>query len=116
MKYLSSFELFENEGTPKPQNLKDLKKLMRKVSNDRDGALGYRLWGEFSTATSNNHRGNFRFIENEDFWNDKGEMSYTGSGDPKIYIDRLNKDFFNPLGWEMIDLGRRSVKVQKLAE
>lgn len=115
MKHLQEFHLFENENIQKPQTLKELKKLMRQVSNDRGGEkTGFNgLWREFS-LNMETHRGNFMFAPNPSMWDDKGEMTYTGSGSPDIYIDSINKRFFNPLGWEMIDLGQRSVKVQKL--
>ena len=107
MEYLKSFELFENE-TSMPQNLKELKKLMRKESNLRGD-----FFGDFSLNIKS-HRGNFMFYESPDIWDSKGEMRYTGSGNPELYIDKANKKFFNPLGWEMIDMGNRTIKVQKL--
>lgn len=114
MKHLVKFELFEKVSSDmKPDNLKDLKKLMRQVSNDRNGKLGWLMYGEFSVNTAN-HRGNFMFIQNPDKWDLDGLMSYTGSGSPKIYIDNVNQKFFNGLGWEMVDLGARTVQVRKL--
>ena len=109
MEHIKSFELFENENS-KPEYVKDLKSLkkaMRKASVERGT-----MYNQFGTSNMN---GTFSFAENSSFWDDKGEMSYNGSGNPKMYIDAVNK-FLHTLGWEMVDLGQRSVKVIKVEQ
>ena len=89
------------------ENFKELKSTLQKLRKDRSG--GY--FKEFSTYGDNDHRGNFRFHDN---FIETGGMLYTGSGNPKSYIDRLNKDLLNGLGYQMVDDGNRVVKIQKL--
>lgn len=95
------------ENNNKPQTLKDLKKVMRKASNDRTSIV----YGMF--ATSNNW-GEFQFFDNNNAWLMKGEMSVLRTGDATDIIVRANK-FLNPLGWEMVpSQSQRTVVINKL--
>jgi len=104
---LSKIEEVKENAEESPKKIDDLKKVMRKASVERGP-----MYNQFGTSNMN---GKFSFYENTDIWNEKGEMAYNGSGQPKIYIDSVNK-FLNPLGWEMVDLGHRSVKVIKVEQ
>ena len=108
MKHINSFELFENENTPKIENLKDLRKAMRKASNER----GSGVYGMFANPST---WGIFQFAPVDTKWLNDGHMSVLQTGDITSIIKRANS-FLNPLGWEMIDgPSQRSVTVKKLA-
>jgi hypothetical protein len=106
MEHLKSFELFENANT-NPQTLKDLKKAMRKASNDRNSGV-YGIFANPSTW------GTFQYAPNEDIWLQQGQMSVLATGDDTSSIERANK-FLNPLGWNMVKgEHQRTVVVKKL--
>lgn len=78
----------------------NLRLAMRKASKDSSSGVG-RLFG---TSTI---WGTFTF--NDSPWC----MSYNGSGDPSMYIETAN-NFLSSLGYEMVDAGNRSIKIEKL--
>jgi hypothetical protein len=108
MEHIKNYELFESENTKNPENLKDLKKVMRKASTEKSSGV----YGMFALPTG---WGNFQFIQNDSFWLDKGEMSVMTTGNITGLLKIVN-NFLNPLGWEMVNgEQQRTVNVKKLA-
>ena len=104
MEHIQSYNLFEGE-TSNPQDLKALRKVMRKASNER--GIWYGMFANPSTW------GVFQFPQVDEIWIERGHMSVMQTGDSTTIMKRAN-DLLNPLGWEMVKSGQRDVKVQKL--